>query len=210
MHLSSLDTRPWQSCVAVALGSKYSSKGKGAYLCRDRQHKDSPSGKVLRLEASGAVSFHSRWETQALQLHSGTGGRCGSGPRSATELRSYPTLHTVHSREFIWNLTAFAAIEGGAEGLGVFSTGTGDEQGGLEGCIVSGARCMVVGARSFVWDPCLYAKHLNCPFIIVSDFFQCAGMLSSYPVLPFNPSRPVFLPHFPQMKVAFLKDFFFF
>lgn len=33
MHLSSLDTRPWQSCVAVALGSK----GNGACLCRDRQ-----------------------------------------------------------------------------------------------------------------------------------------------------------------------------
>lgn len=66
------------------------------------------------------------------------------------------------------------------------------------------------GAQSFVWDPCLYAKHLNCPFIIVSDFSSVLARFlpMSYPALPFNPLNPLFLPHFPQMKATFLKDFF--
>lgn len=67
------------------------------------------------------------------------------------------------------------------------------------------------GAQSFVWDPCLYAKHLNCPFIIVSDFSSVLARFlpMSYPALPINPLNPLFLPHFPQMKATFLKDFFF-
>lgn len=95
----------------------------------------------------------------------------------------------------------------------MFSTGTGDEQRGLEGPIVSGARCMVAGGTELCLGPQdkVYAKHLNCPFIIVSDFSSVLARFlpMSYPALPFNPLNPLFLPHFPQMKATFLKDFFF-
>lgn len=93
----------------------------------------------------------------------------------------------------------------------MFSTDTGDEQGGLEGSTVPGARCIFVGARSFVWDPCLRAKHLNCPFIIVSDFSSVLACFlpTSYPVLPFNPPTPRVPPSLSPNESSIFKRLFF-
>lgn len=106
------------------------------------------------------------------------------------ELRSYPTLHTVYSR----NLTAFAAIEGRQRAWVCFPQALVISREGWRVPLY-----VVQGCRGMELCPCLYAKHLNCPFIIVSDFFHCWHAFFLCPILS-SPSIPP-----PCSSLAFFK-----